>query len=97
MDTRTSSVDGNEAADVAKVLLVGADVAMMTAAVRRDGPGRLTAAEAVRRGWMDGHDHRSVDQLRGRASHAHIEDPAAFGRADYLHTLHSWTTCSPSA
>jgi dihydroorotate dehydrogenase (fumarate) len=86
--------------DVAKALLVGADVAMMTSAVLRDGPGRMTAAEDELRAWMDGHDYRSAGQLRASASRANVTDPSAFERANYVRTLHSWTAparLTPSA
>jgi hypothetical protein len=35
-----------------------------------------------------------VAQLRGSASQASVDDPAAFERANYLRTLHSWSTPS---
>jgi hypothetical protein len=34
----------------------------------------------------------SVDQLRGSASQAAVEDPSAFERANYARTLRSWST-----
>jgi hypothetical protein len=30
--------------------------------------------------------------VRGSVSHSTSDDPAAFERANYLRTLHSWTT-----
>lgn len=77
-------------ADVAKALLVGADVAMMTSALLRHGPERILEVEADLRAWMTGHGYESVDQLRGSVSHATTADPAAFERANYLRTLHAW-------
>jgi dihydroorotate dehydrogenase (fumarate) len=77
--------------DIVKALMVGADVAMMTSAVLRHGPGHIETAEAELRRWMDEHDYVSVAQLRGSASHATSEDPSAFERANYMKTLHSWT------
>jgi dihydroorotate dehydrogenase (fumarate) len=77
-------------ADVAKALLVGADVAMMTSAVLRHGPEHIVAVEAELRAWMAAHEYASVTQLRGSMSHASVADPSAFERAHYLQTLHSW-------
>ena len=37
------------------------------------------------------HEYVSVAQLRGSATSAGVEDPAAFERANYVATLHSWT------
>jgi dihydroorotate dehydrogenase (fumarate) len=78
--------------DVVKALLVGADVAMTTSALLRHGPEHLATLEAGLRAWMTDHDYESVAQLRGSVSTATSEDPAAFERANYLRTLHSWTT-----
>ncbi|HEY8340582.1 MAG TPA: hypothetical protein VIK95_11975, partial [Egibacteraceae bacterium] len=76
--------------DVVKVLLAGADVAMMTSALLRHGPGHVTAVEAELAAWGDAHGYASVAQLRGRASHLRVRDPAAFERANYLDTLDSY-------
>ncbi len=77
-------------ADVAKGLLVGADVVMMTSALLRHGPEHIARVEADLRGWMEEHEYRSVSELRGSASSATVADPSAFERANYMTTLHSW-------
>jgi dihydroorotate dehydrogenase (fumarate) len=77
-------------ADIAKGLLVGADVVMMTSALLRHGPEHVALVEAELRGWMEEHEYRSVSELRGSASSATVEDPSAFERANYMTTLHSW-------
>jgi dihydroorotate dehydrogenase (fumarate) len=43
---------------------------------------------------MTDHEYGSVTELRGSVSTATSDDPAAFERANYLRTLHSWTTPS---
>ena len=78
--------------DVIKALLVGADVAMMTSALLRHGQEHIADVEAQVRAWLVGREYTSVDQLRGSASAATVNDPAAFERANYLATLRSWTT-----
>lgn len=78
-------------ADAAKALLVGADIAMMTSAILRYGPGHFATVEAELVDWMDAQEYDSVDQLRGSASYAAADDPSAFERANYRRTLHSWT------
>ena len=78
--------------DVAKALLVGADVAMMTSALLRHGPEHVARVEADLRAWMMEREYESVDQLRGSASAATADDPAAFERANYVRTMRSWTT-----
>lgn len=97
----TSGIRG--ATDVVKALMVGADVAMMTSAVLRNGPAHFAAVEADLRLWMERHEYTSVEQLRGSASQGHTDDPSAFERNNYMKTLHSWaaptelTPSSPSA
>jgi dihydroorotate dehydrogenase (fumarate) len=75
--------------DVLKVLLAGADVAMMTSALLRNGPDHLRPLEVGLRDWMDGHGYDTVDQLRGRLSQRSIPNPATFERANYIKTLAS--------
>ena len=77
--------------DALKALLVGADVAMMTSALLRQGPSHVRTVEAELRAWMVEHEYESVDQLKGSVSQSSAEDPSAFERANYRKTLHSWT------
>jgi dihydroorotate dehydrogenase (fumarate) len=78
--------------DAIKVLMAGADVAMTTSALLRGGPSCLRTIEVELRAWMEEHEYVSVDQLRGSATRAGVEDPGAFERANYVATLHSWTS-----
>jgi dihydroorotate dehydrogenase (fumarate) len=75
--------------DVLKVLLAGADVAMMTSALLRNGPDHLRRIEVGVGDWMDRHGYEILDQLRGRLSQRSVPDPAAFERANYIKTLAS--------
>jgi dihydroorotate dehydrogenase (fumarate) len=77
--------------DVVKVLAVGADVAMMTSAVLRNGPAQVTRAVDGLRSWLEEREYESVSQLRGSMSYASAADPTAFERANYVKVLHSWT------
>ena len=85
----TSGVHGRRRTSV-KALMVGADVVMMTSALLRHGPEHVATVEAELRAWMVEHEYESVDQLRGSASQATTDDPSAFERANYMHTLRSW-------
>jgi dihydroorotate dehydrogenase (fumarate) len=85
----TSGVHGGT--DVAKALVVGADVAMMTSALLRHGPGHVRIVEQELIDWMTEHEYVSVAQMRGSANQAAVDDPSAFERANYMETLHSWT------
>jgi len=84
-----ASTGVHTATDVLKVLLAGADVAMMTSALLRNGPDHLRPLEVQVRDWMDGHGFETVDQLRGRLSQRSVPNPAAFERANYIKTLAS--------
>jgi dihydroorotate dehydrogenase (fumarate) len=84
-----------EGTDVVKALVVGADVAMTTSALLRHGPGLISTLEAGLCRWMDERGYGSVSQLRGSASQATSDNPSAFERANYLRTLHSWTSPNP--
>ena len=79
-------------ADVAKGLLVGADVVMMTSALLRHGPEHVRSVEIELRDWMAERDYTSVSEMRGSASAATADDPSAFERANYMATLHSWAS-----
>ena len=91
----TSGVHGGT--DVVKALLVGADVAMMTSALLLHGPGHLRTVTDELVAWMTEHEYVSVAQMRGSANQAAVEDPSAFERANYMETLHSWTTPQDAA
>jgi dihydroorotate dehydrogenase (fumarate) len=84
-----ASTGVHTATDVLKVLLAGADVAMLTSALLRHGPDYLRPLEVQVRDWMDRHGFETVDQLRGRLSQRSVPDPAAFERANYIATLAS--------
>jgi dihydroorotate dehydrogenase (fumarate) len=78
--------------DAVKALMVGADVVMMTSALLRHGPEHVATVENGLRAWLSEREYVSVDELRGSASAATVEDPAAFERSNYMTTIRSWTT-----
>lgn len=77
----------HEPADVVKVLLAGANVAMTTSALLRHGPDHATTLIDGLRAWMTDRGYASVQQLTGSVSQRSVTDPAAFERANYLATL----------
>jgi len=78
--------------DAAKVLLAGADVAMMTSALLRHGPGHVRTVERELTELLAERDHDSVAQLRGSMSRSSMPDPEGFERANYMRTLMSWSS-----
>ncbi len=73
--------------DVAKVLLAGADVAMMASAVLRGGPDVVTQALHELEAWCTEREYESIEQLKGSVSQSTVADPDAFERANYVRTL----------
>lgn len=82
----------HHAADVAKVLLAGADVAMMASALLLQGPEHVVTVLDGLRQWMAEHEYDSVRQLKGSVSQRGVPDPAAYERANYLHTLTTFSS-----
>jgi dihydroorotate dehydrogenase (fumarate) len=76
--------------DAAKVLLAGADVAMMTSALLRHGPEHVRTVEEELLAILDEYGYASVTELRGSMSRRSMPDPAGFERANYARTLASW-------
>jgi dihydroorotate dehydrogenase (fumarate) len=76
--------------DAVKAVLAGADVIQVVSATLRHGPGYLATLRAGLEEWMTRHQIAHIDEVRGRASLRESPDPAAFERAHYIRTLHSW-------
>jgi dihydroorotate dehydrogenase (fumarate) len=83
--------------DVARGLLAGADVTMMTSALLRNGPGHVATVEAELVAWAEGFDATSISELRGSASQRNINDPELFERANYIEGLVEYANSFSSA
>jgi len=77
----------HEPGDVAKLLLVGADVTMVCSSLLRNGIKHIGYLEAGLDDWMEKHDYKSVAQVRGTLSQLRCADPAAFERAQYVNAV----------
>jgi len=73
--------------DALKVLVAGADVAMLCSVLISHGIERLWTIEREMREWMHAHGYESVGQLKGCMSQRHATDPSAFERALYVQGL----------
>ena len=78
--------------DVAKVVLAGADIAMTTSALLRNGPQHLAVMEEQLVDWMTRHEYESVAQMRGAVSRDSAADPSAYERANYIGNLATYTS-----
>lgn len=73
--------------DVIKLVMAGADVAMMCSALLKHGPKHLSTVLADLNTWMVEHEYLSIEQMKGSMSQASVADPAAFERANYMKAL----------
>jgi dihydroorotate dehydrogenase (fumarate) len=87
----------HSATEVIKYLMAGADVAMSTAALLKEGPSFATRVLADLTAWMEQQRYESIDQLRGCMSDRSVGDPAALVRANYIRTLESYVPGEPWA
>ena len=76
--------------DVVRMLMVGASVTMVVAALLRQGPDHLRTLESELRQWLEQHNYSSLDQLRGCLCQQRGPDPGAFERAQYMRALSSY-------
>ena len=75
---------------LAKLLLAGADAALVASAPLRHGPVVVSSLLAGLRRWMEEREYASVEQLKGSLSRGAAPDPAAFERGNYMHALVSY-------
>jgi dihydroorotate dehydrogenase (fumarate) len=78
--------------DALKVLLAGANVAMMASALLERGPRRIGQIQRTISMWMEEREYASIRQLQGSVSRRAVADPAAFERANYMRTLKSYSS-----
>ncbi len=76
--------------DVLRMLMAGADVTMMASALLLNGVRHLSTVLSDLQDWMVEKEYTSVEQLKGSMSQKSVANPAAFERANYIKTLHSW-------
>ncbi len=82
----------HSAEDVIKVMMVGANVAMMTSALLKNGIDHLQTVENGVAEWMERREYVSIEQMRGSMSQINSEDPSAFERAQYMRSLTTYTS-----
>ena len=91
IDADLAATTGVHDADgVVKLILAGADVAMIASVLLERGPQHITTMLHGVRAWLTANGYDSVDQARGSVSQANVADPSAFERANYMKTLVSY-------
>ncbi len=91
IDASLAATSGvRQADDVVKLILVGADVVMLTSALLRHGADyTATVLDGVRR-WFAVNGYSSLAEARGSLSHQGSADPGAFERANYAQGIASY-------
>jgi dihydroorotate dehydrogenase (fumarate) len=78
------------ASDVLKLLLAGADVTMLCAALLAEGPRVVAEVLDGMVEWMEEHEYAGVPQMQGSMNHRASPNPGAFERANYMQALQSY-------
>jgi dihydroorotate dehydrogenase (fumarate) len=76
--------------DGIKAILAGADAVQLVSGLLRHGPAHVQKMLAGLERWMAWHKFETLDEVRGRVSHAHHSDAEIAERAGYIRTLQSW-------
>jgi dihydroorotate dehydrogenase (fumarate) len=74
----------HRAEDVLKAVLAGATTVQLASALMANGVEWLGWVHGEVAEWLEGHGHRSLDELRGQASYGRVTSPGAVSRANYL-------------
>ena len=77
------------AEDVIKMVMVGAKVTQMFAALHKNGINYIKTVLKDLETWMNEHEYESLNMMRGSMSHKSVANPGAFERANYMKALQS--------
>jgi dihydroorotate dehydrogenase (fumarate) len=83
--------------DVLKLLLAGADAAMLCSVLLRDGIQKIGVVERELALWMEKHEFDSVGQIKGSMSQSKCGDPAAYERAQYMKAITTYPATAGGA
>jgi len=75
------------ASDVIKLVMAGADVTMLCSVLLRQGIEHLSVIERELREWLERHGIESLAEIHGCLSQKNCPDPSAFERAQYMRAL----------
>ena len=77
----------HRATDALKMMMAGADVAMLCSVLIRHGIPHLRVIERDLVTWMEEREYVSIQQLRGSLSQKNSANPSAFERAQYMRAI----------
>ncbi len=78
------------AEDVIKMMMAGAKVTQVFAALHKYGINHITKILQDMESWMTEREYDSLDMMRGSMSHKSVANPAAFERANYMKALNTF-------
>jgi dihydroorotate dehydrogenase (fumarate) len=82
-----ASTGVHDASSVIKMILAGATVVQVAAALVKNGIPYLAKMRDGLEDWMDKRGYAGLDDFRGTLSQRVIRDPGAFERAQYVHLI----------
>jgi len=85
-----ASTGVQNADDVVKYLLAGADVVMTTSALLTHGVGHMRTLVDGLRHWLDSRDMSDLGRMRGMLSQRNIAHPEDYQRANYIKILQGY-------
>ena len=74
----------HRAEDALKAIAAGASTVQLASALMANGVEWLSWLHGELAEWLESHNHRSLDDLRGLAAYDRVKSIGAVGRADYL-------------
>ncbi len=80
----------NTAEDVIKMIMAGANVTQMFAALHRNGIEHIKTVLQHQEQWMVEHEYESVEMMRGSMSYKYVANPGSYERANYMRALNSF-------
>ena len=81
--------------DLVKSVMAGANVAMVASEFVSKGVDCAKEMLAEMENWMTAYEYDSVEKMRGSMSQQHVENPAAFERANYMKALQTYDNRMP--
>lgn len=78
------------AADVLKMMMVGANTTMLVSVLIQHGIDHLRTLDQALCQWLEGHEYESIQQLQGSMSQVNCPDPSAFERVQYIEALQTY-------
>jgi dihydroorotate dehydrogenase (fumarate) len=76
--------------DIIKAIMCGASVVQVVSCLLKYGPSHIGGLVTGLAQWLEEHEYKSIDEMRGSMSLLHCPDPSVFERANYLRVLQLW-------